>query len=88
MWSDTQRNERRTHLQSTWYGYWRLSHVLLRIAFFRFGNNARFDASEDGDDEDVDWKHEKAALYSHHDLLPGDFQRTCKGEKRQSRWCQ
>ena len=35
------------------------------------------DAAKDGDDEDVDGEHEKATLHTHHDLLPGDFQRTC-----------
>lgn len=39
-----------------------------------FGNYARPDASEDGDDEDVDWKHEKTTLNSHHYFLPGDLQ--------------
>lgn len=64
------------NLQNGWYADGRKSPVLLVVAFFRFWDGARSDASEDGDDEDVDWEHEETTLYPHHNFLPGDFQRT------------
>lgn len=60
-----------THPQHSRYVEYGGFHVLLRVSFFRFWNYARFDASKDCDDEDVDWEHEETALHAHHEVLPG-----------------
>lgn len=60
-----------THPQHSRYVDYGGFHVLLRVSFFRFWNYARFYASKDCDDEDVDWEHEETALHAHHEVLPG-----------------
>lgn len=75
-WSNCQ-----THLQNTWYSDCKRSQVPLWVGFIVFGNYTRSDASEDGDDEDVDGEHEEAALNTHHELLPGDLQWSWEGGK-------
>lgn len=73
------RSKWQTHLKNTWYRDCKRSQAPLRVGFAVFGKHSRSDASEDGDDEDVDGKHEKATLNTHHDLLPGDLQWSWEG---------
>lgn len=65
-----------THLKNGWYGNHLGSQNIVTAAFLRFWSHAGSDASENGDDEDVDWEHEETTLHPHHDFLPGDFQWT------------
>lgn len=79
-------NKQETHPQDTRHGDSGGSGVALLLVL-GFQDNPRSDASKDGDDEDVDWKHEKATLDAHHDLLPCDLQGAWEGgeESKQSK---
>lgn len=49
--------------------------VLDGVTFFFVGDNAWLDVTEDGNDENVNGKHEQAAFHRHHQLLPGQRER-------------
>lgn len=57
-----------------------LCFVLLLVFFLLVLLLPRTNFSENGDDEEIDWKHKNGALKPDHHLVPGDREPTCGGE--------